>query len=447
MRNTMPHAIRQGSPLRPGVRRKTRAEVSAARAEKHAWRCYLAVVVSIFLNMLLAIANANGVGMSNGKVVIIQIIVTLLAGSMILVNPIRLKPAEQYTLGFMALLLVIGIGFHGLDLKALYDFLIIPLYIMLGRSARHVQAEWMHWLLAAVVFVVGMEVLTPSIFTRIVNPGEYFLATRDWVANGGVNDALRDGLYAGAYRGGGSVFSIVDHRVSGPFLEPLSLGYFSVLMAIYYAALFNGRLALRLGAIGICLLLALLSDSRAASGLIVLSSLVLLPRLKWPSAAIWLAPVGVLFAAWLVYFAAKGDNLGDTLQRLSLTFGGLREFSIWQVMIGNIDSGRLNDTGILYFIKDMGLSGLFVGIFLYCGAMTRDKKSNVAFFSMIAIYLTTMLLFGGAVFSIKVASLSGYLVGIASWADSISSKSVMGVAKKRTHRRPIPWSARRRGQI
>jgi hypothetical protein len=85
-------------------------------------------------------------------------------------------------------------------------------------------------------------------------------------------------------------------------VEPLSLGYFSVLMAIYYAALFNGRLMLRFGAIGVCLLLALLSDSRAASGLIVLSSLVLLPRLKWPSAAIWLAPVGVLFAAWLVYF-------------------------------------------------------------------------------------------------------------------------------------------------
>jgi hypothetical protein len=201
MRNPMPHAIRRGASLRPGVRRKTRAEISADKAEKHAWRCYLAVVFSMFLNMLLAIGNANGVGMNNSKVVIIQIIVTLLSGSLILANPIRLKPAEQYTLGGMALLLVIGAGFHGFNPKALYDCLIIPLYIMLGRSARQVRAEWMHWLLAAVVFVVGMEILTPSIFTRIVNPGDYFMATRDWVAGAGSNAAVRDGLYSGAYRG------------------------------------------------------------------------------------------------------------------------------------------------------------------------------------------------------------------------------------------------------
>lgn len=431
MHNTMPHAVRRGAPLRPGVRRKTRAAVSVAMAEKHAWRCYLAVVFSMFLNMLLAIANANGIGMNNTKVVIIQIIVTLLSGSMILAKPVALKPAEQYALAVMVLLLLIGAGLHGFNAKAVYDCLIIPLYIVLGRSARQVRPKWMHWLLAAVVIIVGMEVLTPSLFTRIVNPGQYFLSTRAWVAEGGVNDALRDGLYTGAYRSGGSVFSIVDHRVSGPFLEPLSLGYFSVLMAIYYTALYNGRMWVRFGAIGLCLLLALLSDSRAASGLIVLSSLILLPRLKWPKATIWLAPVGVLFVAWLVYLRANGDNLGDTLYRLSLTFDGLRQFSVWQVIIGNVDSEALNDTGILYLIKNVGLLGLFVGIFLYSGSMSRDSKSNVAFFSVIAIYFTTMLLFGGAVFSIKVASLSGYIVGIASWADSISDKAVVGVGKKR----------------
>jgi hypothetical protein len=54
---------------------------------------------------------------------------------------------------------------------------------------------------------------------------------------------------------------------------------------------------------------------------------------------------------------------------------------------------------------------------------------------MISVYLTTMLMFGGAVFSIKTASLSGYLVGIASWVDSISKNSVIGTAKKRILRR------------
>jgi uncharacterized membrane protein len=162
---------------------------------------------------------------------------------------------------------------------------------------------------------------------------------------------------------------------------------------------------------------------------------VLLPRLKWPSAAIWFAPVGVLFAAWLVYITAKSDNLGDTHERLSLTFGGLRDFSVWQVIVGNIDSEALNDTGILYLVKNMGLLGLFIGIFLYCGAISRDKKANVAFFAMIAVYLTTMLMFGGAVFSIKAASLSGYLVGIASWANSISNSSVLNGKKRRMLRR------------
>jgi hypothetical protein len=72
-------------------------------------------------------------------------------------------------------------------------------------------------------------------------------------------------------------------------------------------------------------------------------------------------------------------QLGDTLSAC-LTFDGLREFSVWQVMVGNIDSAHLNDTGILYLIKTMGLWGLFIGIFFIPAQSHGIESQALRFF-------------------------------------------------------------------
>ncbi|WP_179505615.1 MULTISPECIES: hypothetical protein [unclassified Sphingomonas] len=426
------------------VRGTKRVRAAALGAESpvttvsHAWRCFLALVVSMFLNMLLAIANANGLGMNNKLVTVIQIVVTLGSGAMILSQPIKLRPAEQYLLIVLVLLFLMASAVNGFNMKAMYDCLIIPLYIALGRSARAIKPRWMDWLLAAVTGVVLVELLAPSLFTRVVNPGGFFMATRAWIA-ANAGSAPDGGLYVGAVRGGGgSKFALADHRLSGPFLEPLSLGYFSVLMTIYYAAIHQSKWWVRIGAIGVCLLLSLVSDSRAATGIIVLSSLVLIYRVQLPAILIWLAPLAILGVALAIYWIQPTFLAGgDALYRIGLTFDGMKDSSVADLMMGKVNTDRVGDSGILYLVSCLGIIGLFAAIFYFSGMLSRRPGSATSIYVMIAVYLTTMLIFGGAVFSIKTASLTGFLVGLATWPHAAPKRAVQA-RRPAIRRGPMP---------
>ncbi|NMN07049.1 MULTISPECIES: hypothetical protein [unclassified Novosphingobium] len=411
--------------LQAPTNRRTRARAAALGADSpvttvaHAWRCYLALAISMFLNMILAIANANGLGMNNKLVTAIQIVVTLASCAVILGQPIKLRPAEQYGLFAIVLLLIMTSALNGFNPKAVYDCLIIPLYIALGRSARAVKPRWMDWLLAAVTLVVLMEMVAPALFTRIVNPGAFFMATRSWIAAAS-GAAADSGLYIGATRGGGSVFSLADHRVSGPFLEPLSLGYFSVVMTIYYAAIHQSKLWVRLGAIAVCLFLSLVSDSRAASGLIILSSLILVYRVQLPAILIWLAPLAILAVALIIHWIQPAFLAGgDALYRIGLTFDGMAGFSVGDLIIGKVNTDRVGDSGILYLVNCLGIVGLLLALFYFAGLFSRRPDSASSVYVMMAVYITTMLIFGGAVFSIKTASLTGFVLGLATWPHAV----------------------------
>jgi hypothetical protein len=55
-------------------------------------------------------------------------------------------------------------------------------------------------------------------------------------------------------------------------------------------------------------------------------------------------------------------------------------------MVGNIDSAHLNDTGILYLIKTMGLWGLFIGIFFILRSHTGSKVKRCVFFDDFCVF-------------------------------------------------------------
>jgi len=416
-----PMAPRRGAA--PGLK-------TMAQAETHAWLCFLAVAGSMFLNFVLAVANAHGIGMNNTSVTVAQIAVTALSGGLILLWPIRLTIQEQFSLGAMLLLLLMGTAINGFDAKAIYDCVFIPLYIALGRSARFVKPMWMHCLLIAVCLVVALEAVAPTAFTTLANPSRVLIATRSWVANAGLSAKMQDGLYAGAYRSGGSFFAISSHRVGGPFLEPLSLGYFGFIMAAYYGAVYNGRMIVRLGCIAVCLLLALISDSRAASALIALSAVIFLLRIRLNPLAAFVAPVIVLVGTGLYYAFSHGDDSSELVYRIGLTFDVISQTSVWNLLIGNVFSERIGDSGILYMMRAMGFLGIFVGIFHYSGIWTRRPGGNATLSGIISFYITAMLLFGGAVFSIKTASLLGFLVGVASWPADVSRYALATISRK-----------------
>ena len=104
---------------------------------------------------------------------------------------------------------------------------------------------------------------------------------------------------------------------------------------------------------------------------------------------------------------------GDTIGRLSITFDALSSVGIGHMIVGMVPLERAGDSGILYMIRSIGLFGFPIAIWLYSGTYTYRRGNNVAFFLMIAVYVSLTLMFGKATLSIKTASLLGYLVGIA----------------------------------
>ncbi len=392
------------------------------QAEAHAWRCFLAVCISMLLNFLLAIANANGIGMNNNLVTVIQVIVTGASACMVLFWPIRVTKLEQYSAFAIVLSLIMTLMVNEFNPRLFYDFLVIPLYIALGRSARFTKPRWMDALLLTVLAITLLEIAAPTLFVRVVNPGKYFLATRSWVAaqNGAVAET---GLYVGAFRGGGSVFALSDHRISGPFLEPLSLGYFGVLMTIYYVGIADVSVIKRILTVGASLFLSLASDSRAATGMIVLSALLLASRIRLPAMVMWMMPVLVFISLWIFYIFSDGVSLGDSASRVAITFDALKEFNVWDIIVGRVNSDRIGDSGFIYLARGLGLIGSVVGIYFFSGIISCRKSQNCIIYAVFSIYIVQLLAFGLAVFSIKSASLAGYLIGISSWNMKVSFKN------------------------
>jgi hypothetical protein len=383
--------------------------------ERELWpfMCFAVLCAAIFLNMILAFLHARGLPASANLVIVAQVIVTAFALPAFASRRVGFREPALLALAIIVFSAVVTNMLNPFNPKTIYDCLLIPIYIALGMSASYVRPKWMNYLLLVVLVTVLMENFFPSIYASVFDPAGYFSATREWVANQKENAASADGLFRGAYRGGGSQLSFADHRISGAFLEPLSLGYFSVLMAIYYTGFYRGSTVVRVGAIAICLCLALASDTRIAIALILLSTLFLTFRPRLPVLVLWLTFPIVAAIITGIYFASVSSLFGDTSLRLAITFDALGATGLGSVLVGMVPLDRVGDSGILYMLRCVGLLGMLIAIWFYSGAYTYRPGANVAALVMIAVYLSISLVFGGAALSIKTASLLGYLVGLA----------------------------------
>lgn len=408
------------------IRTGKRKQVSpVAERPRESALAFTLLCAAMFVNLILAFLHARGLPASSGIVIAVQALVTACALPAFFSRNSRFGAASLFALGFVLLSAIATNAINPFNPKTIYDSMLIPVYIAVGMSAGSTPSKWMNNLLFFVFGIALVEIFIPSIYTGLFNPAGYLSSTREWIGGQHANAAANAGLYAGAYRAGGSLFAIADHRVAGPFLEPISLGYFAFLMSTYYAGIHRGSLRLRVAAIVICLFLALVADSRIPTVLIVLSTLFLGLRMRLPEIVLWLAFPVIMLVVYLTYLAHPAFLFGDTFYRLDVTFAAIGSVGIGEVLAGMMPLGQIGDSGVLYMLRCVGLLGFPVAIWLYSGAFNRRQNTNVAFFVAISLHLTISLLFGGASLSIKTASLLGYLVGLAAQSGARGRNSKM----------------------
>lgn len=368
------------------------------------------VWAALGMNFLLSIVNANVAPMNSSIVLVVQLAVTAIAVVLVLLDPPRISPA--FIIAVLAVVLgylLAGLYHQKLDARGLYDVLIIPIFMLLGMTMRRFRAWMINIPMAVITFMALVDGLLRDQFSIIVNPLTYYRATRVWVAAQDSAYTEDNGLYVGADRAGGLIFSFIsDHRVGSIFLEPLSLAYFAVVATIAYAVLYQQQRAKFYAGAALCLFLTLLADTRTAAFAIVVSVLIFTFTRRIHKIVVMLVPMGIMLAGSLLYLSGKG---GELAFRLGLTFKGFKESNSFGILFGGISSEQIYDSGLVSLIYNVGLIGAIIQIYLVSGVFSFEWRKYSIVPLLAIIYVMIAALFGGAVFSIKTAALLGTLIG------------------------------------
>lgn len=375
------------------------------------------IAICMSFNAALAFANAQLVPITGTHVQLIQIAITS-AGLLLMF----LRGGPQVRLAFPLLIVaflfcyaVSSIATGMLDIKTLYDVLMFSTFIGLGSTMRNISLHFLNAIVALVAVVAAFEYFLPDLYMEMLNPLGYFASTREWVA-AAVADSFNDGagLYLGTIRGSGESWlgiSLGGHRVGGIFLEPLSQGYFAVMMSIFYSIKLRDNFRHRAIACLICLGLALVSDTRVAVLMIIFNFLAEPQVRRLPAQAAYAIPPLGLVLGGLAHFAfvMQGDS-SEFAYRLSLTFQVLQESPIYNILFGGLDMTYAADSGVVTIMARAGLVGLLIFFLLGSGLASMRTREPTTIL-LVTTYLFVTSLFGAAFLSIKTAALLGLVIG------------------------------------
>jgi hypothetical protein len=368
-------------------------------------------------NFVLAIVSANVAPVNEQAVTVIQLALTLAALGIGVLRTAGLGRGFYWAIYAFVCLYGIGVWRHGdADLRFLYDVSVVPIFILLGSSLPRFPLKAAMALLAVVAAVTIFELLFPDLYVQVVNPLGYFLDTREWVRGQFENiDADEVGFYLGSQRPGGITFLnfLSDTRLGSIFMEPLSLGYFSVVASLVVNYFFSARRVARYGLLALCALLAALADSRISVFCVVAISLM------WPVARVVprqlaLLPPLIALAVFIVIAATSGGAVGpeELAGRLAITIDALQGATAADILFGGFEAERSSDSAIVAIVANAGLFAVPILLALYSGLFSVRRSDNALHWGAF-LYILLASLFGGALFSIKTAPLLGALVGYA----------------------------------
>lgn len=390
------------------------------RIDRHDLLRISIVWAALIMNFFLALANNNGIGMNANIVLAVQLLLTIVAIIVIAYEPPLVGPSFIVSMAIIILgYLVAGLFQQKLELKGLYEILIIPIFILLGLTLHQFGAWMINVPMAVTTLFALADGLLREQFAAVVNPLSYYRATRAWFAASNAAFSADNGLYLGADRPNGSFFSFIsDHRVGSIFLEPLSLAYFSVIAVIAYAVLYrNDRSKFYVGAAS-CLFLTLLADTRTATLLVLLALVIFTVSKNVSKIFVYITPVVVLIVGALIYVRTGGGGGSELVFRLGLTYKSILSADSLSFFLGDVSSEQIYDSGVISIIQNVGVISAFVIIYMISGVYLFRWRATSYVPLMAMLYVMVTLLFGGAIFSIKTAALYGLVIGVSGRINS-----------------------------
>lgn len=362
--------------------------------------------LAVVFNPLLAIVNGHVHTLSGGAVALVQAMLTI--GALVLGGFSRGKLTRWMVMAWVLAVIFLGLSlFRGdLAVKNLGDVLIIPAFIALGQRIRpNMLVRLVIGLQIAITIVGVFELAFPSLFANIFKVVEYYVSTRGYDE---ANFWAGNDLFLSSQRPGGRL--LLDgfglHRGSSLFLEPVSLGNWVIVVAIFLAGFWRDLSWTARNFLGLSnLVLLVVCDGRLALGVCMVLALYAPFARKVPSLLSFFYLPGVLLLLTVLIGAGFLSSTGDTLPgRLNVGFHALVGLDLADMMA--VGTQALNaDAGWVYFIQTQSLLvGCAMWALITLTHLGEDGEARM-FKHGLALFLALCLPISYSVLSIKTMSI------------------------------------------
>jgi putative polymerase len=401
----------------------------------------LVLVAAIFNAGLCFVSTVAGIHFSSAVVILCE--VTILVIGLFVIRARISEFTIRVTVVVVTMLVAMKFINAGLDLKLLHDLAITYIFYELGKLTPLRQGNRLAWLIMAIVLAQGgFEASMPLVYAKFFNIWNYYVdkGVLTSVVNYGNTTSFISGMRAGQEARSFFPSVLGPARFSSIFLEPVSMGNFSVIMfawaiSVRQSALWQNMFLILCA--GIC---AILSDSRFAFVcwfLMIALRCTPLFRSRFALFCLPVAAMTMLLMAGSVHELPdiKPYIMSDDFPGRLLFSGRLLNYWGWQQWFGFAPSQiYVEDTGYAYAVNSLGLP-LALGLLALFAAKIPATVEAASMKAMIAVYMATSLCIGANMFTIKTAALMWFLYGVAESA-SIFSRSRVAKSDANAHLMP-----------
>jgi len=400
-----------------------------ARADRlQRWIALVLVFGAVTFNMALCFLNTGFMSVSNLHVIGCEVLIISLT-FLYAYRELRhehlllLACIVLWTLTLSALRVVFATD-DTFDIKIARDLVIPVAFFMLGQRVADLKtADFIVRVTVAVVLVFALfEYFALDEFVKYFSVAKYYIARGTMEAKQALQsaDLFISGMRpTGGPQGGRNLFPFLgDHRVSSVFLEPVSLGNFGVIVALW--AMMRSKFGddYQIGLFLTAFALIVLSDSRFGAYLCVLAFAVMLFPLGIANAGMLSIPLVALIVLILVPAVVTGSY--DPQNRY-VENGFVGRFVLSAQILADFDpltwfalrpsKMQAFDSGYAYIISFVGLFGL-AGLWGVFFAVKGIDRHYYVMRNLLALYLGTILCVSNSAFTIKTASLAWFLLGV-----------------------------------
>ncbi len=404
------------------------ARPAAPAAEGSRWIMLALVFGAVTFNMALCFLNTGFISVSNLHVIGCEalIITATLLYAYKALNQTHLLLIGGIVLWTLLLssLRVIFMTDDAFDIKIVRDLIIPIAFFLLGLRVKNLKtADFIVRLVVLVVLGFALfEYFALDVFVKYFSVAKYYVARGTMEAKQALQsaDLFISGMRPAGAEGGRNLFPFLgDHRVSSVFLEPVSLGNFGVIVAIWAMVRSKFGETYQFGLLAAAFVLIVLADSRFGAYLCILAFVLMLCPLGFATAGVVVLPLVALVVLVIVPVVVTGsydpqnryvDN--GFVGRFVLAAQILGDFDVWSWL--GLRAARMQtfDSGYAYTISGIGV----IGLAALWGVLFATEGADRQYYTLrnlMALYYGTILCVSNSPYTIKTASLTWFLIGAA----------------------------------